>query len=240
MEKITIQMPDGYTGKEPIMVHELTGNLADPINMKSLSITGNIDAVSDWIATRKKNFKPEDAHITIDADTKTIILVIDEHHPINTIITGKFTDNPELVKFGINTTKRYAPSELASVLKLNRIFFPSREQHTALLKNLKNHEAKITTQLKETDDDRGNTENSINTQLASNVDEKFTLQMPLFKGSAEKVKFEVNVGIELRDKGISLWLDSVELKELTTEKMDTIMNAKVKEYRDGGFTVIIK
>ncbi len=233
-------MPEGFKGDQPIVVHELTGSLPDPINMKALSITGNINAVSDWISTRKDFFKPSDAHITIDAEAKTIVLIIDEHHPTNTIIAGKFTDNPELVKFGINTTKRYSPSELASVLKLNRIFFPSREQHTALLKNLKNHEAKITAQLKETDDERGNTENSINTQLASNVDEKFTLEMALFKGSADKVKFEVNIGIEVRDKGISLWLDSVELKELTNEKIETIMNDKVKEYREGGFTVIIK
>lgn len=240
MEKITVQMPAGYTGKEPIVVHELTGTLPDPINMKSLSIAGNIDAVSNWIATRQKFFKSENAHILIDGDAKSITLVIDEHHPLNTTVTGKFTDNPELSKFGINTNKRYSPSELAQVLKLNRMFFPDRQVHQSLLKNLKQHEAKITAQINDKDDDRGNTEASINTQLASNVDEKFTLEMPIFKGSPEKVKFEVNIGIEVRDKGITLWLDSVELKELTNEKMDIIMNTKIKEYRDAGFTVIIK
>lgn len=240
MENLKITIAPEQDVKNPIIVHELKGNLPEPINMKPLSIVGNIDSVSDWISTRKGTLNLNDCHIVIDADQKTIILLIGEHHPINTTITGKFTDNPELSKFGINTTKRYSPSELASVLKLNRIYFPNREQHTSLLKNLKNHEAKITAQLKEADDERGNTENSINTQLASNVDEKFTLEMPLFKGSLDKVKFEVNIGIEVRDKGISLWLDSVELKELSNEKIELIIASKIAEFKKDGFTVIIK
>ncbi len=76
--------------------------------------------------------------------------------------------------------------------------------------------------------------------MTSDIDEKFTLNMPLFRGDTVKVKFEVNVCLEVRNKGISIWLESVELKENIIEKTNEVLNAKVKEYRDQGITVIIR
>lgn len=246
MEKsnFNITLPSEYNGKEPIIIHELNGALPEAINMEALSIEGNIDAVSAWIKTRAKDpdgFKKDSAHILLDAEKKTISLVIDENYPKQgTKITGKFVINPELEKLKINTEQRYSPQQLASIIKLNRYYFADIEQHASVLKNLKNHDADITAKIKEHADDRGNSENSIVAKLVSNIDEKFTLNIALFKGSLKKVKFEVIVCLEIRDKGISIWLESPELKELTDQAIEEVFAAKQKEYEEAGFTVVVK
>lgn len=244
---ITINMGPSYDGSKPIIVHLMEGQTPEPINPKSCSISGNIDAVSDFLLMREKVWGKDDvaewkriSHILVDKEAGTIVLNMYEKHPHSTTVSSKIELNPELSKFGINREKRYSAQELASTIKLNRAYFIDHKSHTDFLKNLKNVDATISAAFKEATDDRGNENESYVTKLASNIDERFTLNMPVFKGSSDKKTFEVNVCLQIRDKGISIWLESVELEELYKSAMDAVMNAKIDEFRKRDYTVIVK
>lgn len=234
--KISVNVPADYSG-QPISVYLFEGAAPDPINMKSLNISGTIEAVSDWLATRK--VAKESSYILMDPTGKTVQLVENESHPHAKTITGSITMNPELEKFGINKEKYFTPTDLSSLIKLNRAYFMSADDHSTLLKNLKNHNAEIARKISEEGDDRGNKAKSDVTTLISNIDEKFTLSMAIFKGGPKR-SFEVNVCLEVRDRGVSIWLESVELKELITNDTETLFVDLERQFREKGYTVIIK
>jgi hypothetical protein len=234
--KVHINLPENYSG-EPITIHLLEGRDKDPVNMSAVNVSGTIDAVSDWLSTR--TIDKEHSHIVLDPTGKKVTLVINEGHPHATTISGAITVNPELEKFGINQERRFSPTELSSLLKLNRAYFASPDTHAQILKNLKNHSADISRKINEQSDDRGNNGKSDFTTLISNIDEKFTLNMAIFKGG-EKKAFEVNVCLEVRDRGISIWLESVELKEMITLLTETAFDDLKRQFTDKGYTVITK
>ncbi len=160
--KINVNMPENFDGTTPIVIHLLEGQTKDPVNISSLEIAGNIDAVSAFIDARVKNgqFKKmlqDDckSYIIMDVEGQYITLIMDEKHPHKTTVKAKLEQNPELSKFGINAGTRYSPTELASVIKLNRAYFNSYDDHQAILSGLKNVSAKIGAEIINSNDDRG-------------------------------------------------------------------------------------
>lgn len=146
---------------------------------------------------------------------------------------------PAFAKFGIETSKRFTVQELKGLIRINRMYFPDKDAHGKLLANLQKLDLKITEVIKEEDDSRGNTKDLLETKVISNVDERFTMELPVYKG-IEPAIVEVNICLEKRDKGVSIWLESPELLEWMESKWRGLVEAKSIEFKRAKITTINK
>lgn len=232
--KTVINLSDSNT-KEPVTVYLLEGTLPEPINLSAQNYTGNIHAVSEYI--QRSNFNALDSIIIINDDGKTIELTVTPNHPHKIVVRGALKKTLVFEKFQIETSGRFSTKEFAQLVRTHKMYFPDTEVHSKLLMSLKNVEVAFQQNAKELDDDRGNTTSLFQTKIESNMLERFTLEVPIFKG-LDPVTFEVNICLERRDKGMSLWLESAEALELMESSWQTLLAEKMKVFKEKKITVI--
>lgn len=233
--KTVINAPDGST--QPIVVHQYEGHLPDPINYKKIELSGNIDAVCEFLKREHLamvggvNGK-DDAIILVDHAKKTITLTVNEFNPTQQIkVVAKLVTHPALEKFGIETNVRRTPQELASLLRVNSMYFPNVQEHRELLVKLQRFTAKVNTAVEQSNDSRGNLKDLVDRTVETDLPESFTLEIPVYVGSP-KSKFLVFICMEARDKGVSIWLESAELLEIRESQWESAIKAKEIEWRD--------
>lgn len=219
MEKINL------TTNQPV-VHIYEGQLPKPIELKSVEITGRFDAINNWLSER--SIDKVSSHIVADIDNGVMTLMIDEKHPHYTKITAKIERNKQLLKLGIETDKRYSNKELSQVLRTNRILFSDIESHSNLLQKLNSFSAKAQTMIDSIDDKRGNDKSAIEHKLESEVPPYFTLNTPVIQGGEPKM-FQVSICMEIRDKGVSFWLESPEMEEIFVSETKNLMTEQASK-----------
>lgn len=165
-----------------------------------------------------------------------IELDVDPSDEVAATIKGQMRVNPHLEPFNINKNKMFPLPDLIQMLKMNRIHFADREKLATTIANLQKFKAKIETDLKQEGDDRGNKSVSIDVKVTADaVPADFTLKMPLYVGGKETT-FKVEVCFESRDRGLSFWLESVELAEALVAQAKESIDAELKLFP--GFVII--
>lgn len=206
---------------------------------RRVDLNGIITSPAAWYETKTGNglkFDMAHAHVRVDRGKGTITLVTDEHYADRgTTVTGKLSPNPALLKFGINRGQRYTTKTLSTLLKMNRIHFPDRDRNMTLVKNIQNFKVRVTEELEQNNDLKGNRLYHFERKVKQEFDFGFILAMPLYKGY-KKSTFGVEVLFDVTDGSVSFWLESVELAELEEKLKDEIMDEQVGLLSD--FTVI--
>lgn len=207
--------------------------LRDPTK---LEISGNIDAPRRFKAVRGKEITAEKSLVTVNRQELRIILTADTTSHFSTVITGEMEINEDLQGFSINANKRFSREDLASFLKLNRIFFKDRDAHAKLISAIKTLKADVSTSIEQSNDNRGNRANNFDKKVTANdVPLNFVLEMPIFKGDYKK-SFVVDVCFDILDARVIFWLESVDMAELIIESRDEIFNNELKAFE--GLTII--
>lgn len=197
---------------------------------KDVSISGAIDSPKRWLKSREETFNKLESHALVDYDNRSINLVINEtnsngeYYQINGQIqlSEKFTD------LGINSScQSYSPVELANKLKLLRSIFPQKGDHAIIVNTLRNLKAKINKAMEQTDDRRGNTSNSFEQTVESNMPESFKICIPLIKG-ANPIEIELSVILEAKSGEIRCFLESVEAAEKIDEISEKLISEEVE------------
>jgi hypothetical protein len=67
--------------------------------------------------------------------------------------------------------------------------------------------------------------------LFADIKLNFNLLMPIYVGYT-KHKFDVEICLDVRSRSISLWLESVELKELMDSETEKIMTTEIGRFGD--------
>jgi len=237
-EKTQFNLPDGCTE-----ITILQGNAVTPLPLKepkSLSYSGDIKAVSDYVGIRKAHAHGIQALdvtktvVTVDKNARTIILNTDPESHYNTAVTATLSQSEELKQFGINTDTRYNRKALHKLLKFGRGYFTDRMQYDAVILGLVKIRAKTTAELEQGNNGKGSRSNIdvADTVMNDGFKDLFTLSVPLFKGF-EPQNIEVEICFEVKDGEISFWLESVGLKQTIEESIDGIFAielANVKEF----------
>lgn len=200
-------------------------------------VDGLISTPAIYALFKIKAIDPAKAIVVVIRNEGVIELSCDPNNKRANIITGRIKPNPEFTKFGINNDKRYSPQALGDLLKMNRIYFPEKDDNLALVSNLKNMKIKSEQEVEQSGDDRGNNKNSIESKVKGNIPESFTLCMPLHEGGKD-VTFLVNICIEVRDNGISLWLQSVEANEAIMKYSNEVIDGEIKKLKTIGLLVL--
>ena len=194
---------------------------------KDVSISGAIDSPKRWLKSREETFNKLESHALVDYDKRSIELVINETNSNGEYyqIKGQIQLSEKFTDLGINSScQSYSPVELANKLKLLRSIFPQKGDHAIIVNTLRNLKTKINKAMEQTDDRRGNTSNSFEQTVESNMPESFKICIPLIKG-ANPIEIELSVILEAKSGEIRCFLESVE----AAEKIDEISEKLISE-----------
>ncbi len=216
-------------GIQELVIRE--GMAAPIVEPLKVTLKGTISAPRLFIAKRRTQADVLSSNVVFDPNKGTITLTMNEKDAKGTIVEGVLKMNPDLLEFKINTDNRMGLKEIQRFLRMRRSFFKDREQNETLLKKLSEFYAKITIEINKKDDRKGNTLDSIQSQVSHDIPLLFTLAIPVYQGFGVK-EFVVEIVGEITDANVSFTLESVELQELIDRDKKNILEAELKSLED--------
>lgn len=219
----------------------LEGKAPEPINLKSCDISGNINAVADYLAVpREPAVDTKTAFIVMDTVAGTITLETQEHHPIKTTVSGALKVNPLFEDLGINTGIERTPDELASLLRMNRAWFANRDQLASQVGALRDVKVKISTEIQKSDDKAGNVTDSLAQTVAENsLPKKLQMLAPVYEGDFPQ-EIEVEVLVKANSGGVKLYLESPALEEAKVTQQQVHFAKHKADFEALNFMVITR
>lgn len=204
------------------------GSAAAPNNPIQPIIQGDINAVINFLLYRESTLDKNKAVIYFNEVDGSIILVAEPSNSIGLKVLAKSEIYPDLQKFCINQEKFFGLRELEKHVRMNRFHFADKEAHMKFLADLKSFHAKVSSEIQNEADQRGNKNQTFKKVVTSDLAADFVLRMPLFKGLDDST-FRVEVCYDVTDSAVRFWMESVELMEL---QKDAIKKAFVPQWGD--------
>lgn len=237
MQSFNLKLED-LNGNELIVREGKASEIKPP---EKIELSGDIRTVKSFIDKRKgiteftdsmQEIDPDRAIVTVDKDNLSIEIDLDPESFYSTVVTGRLELNPDLLKLGIDSGKKYTQTELIKLLRRSKRWFFDGPSHEALLKAYMALDVKVTTDLKnDAPDNRGNRYNSFEKKITANIPEDFILNIPIFKGQDYK-KFRVEIILDSTDGSTKFWFESVELEELISIESEAILNKELEACSD--------
>lgn len=208
---------------------------------KSINIFGTLSAPYNFLVGKPALAEEaENIHMLISNENGEITLVIKDQDPFTThTITGKLTPFADLAKFKINEEARWTVRDFKKFIRTVKVYFADADEVGQLIESLNKWEAKIETIIKQHNNDSGNTLLMLE-QKVSDVQLKriFTLNIPLFKGY-QKIKFDVEIGLDPKNTGVDLYLISDQLFEQKILQRETIMADEQAKFDQYSFSKVV-
>lgn len=211
---------------------------ASPIILpKAVRLSGIITAPAEFIQKRKELIDPKSAYVLFNYDKGKIVLVLNERFPDEEYrISGELRTSDELKQFdiftGLGSPKMFSIRDLIQILKFNKKYFFDASQCDTIIENLGKLTIEVSQKIEKEEVQRGNKADNFNQQVKTNIPLNFVLKMPVYKGFPEK-KFQVDILFDVRDRALSLWLESVELSMILISESREIIESqltKMNEY----------
>lgn len=183
----------GQAGQLDVVIREGEAlPLHEPVKV---NIVGVLNSPARWLEKRQELQQiTNKCHVTVDREGLKIILQINENAHYGTRIEGRLMLTETFKKFHINDGHSFTLKDLATLFKMNRSFFESKQIAMELVTLLQNFKGKVNKDLEASTDNRGNKKVDFVQAVESNLPEAFTLHLPIFKGlEAEDVECEVYV-----------------------------------------------
>jgi hypothetical protein len=200
----------------------LEGQAPIQAQISAVTISGNINAVHAYLLQRMPN--KYTSHIEVDKQDGIINLFENQASSERVNVFGKVELNKKLSTFGINKDKKYTPKELIKVLKFNKHLFDSPQEVDKVIEAVGKLSIKVSTTINKTQSNQiGAQSNSFD----KNVDAKEqTLQMncELYSGG-EKVKFTVEIWIDVEGQNVQYWFESVSYAELEMSMAESLVDS---------------
>lgn len=227
-----------YTGEKPIEVVYRIGNAPkaiealptkEPIKVK---VSGVISTPFDWLEKRIDTVDQKKANILVDREKMTITLTVNEDDEYKKgVLSGSVELSDSYLKLGINNPEAaFAPAKLGQLLRLNRGIFADKEECMRLVSVLKNFVANAKAEIQKQKDPSGSTADVYRCQVESNLPKSFTVNIPIFKGTAKQA-IEVEFDHYLVNGEVLLQLVSPGANEVAEEYRDMCLDevlAKIK------------
>lgn len=254
------QVNVAVTGDRETTLIMRTGDALELKPPTIVNLTGDINTVKNYIGKRRTaneedkkegvllsmeekiqyNLQwvhPDLAVIEVDKKAMTIVLKVDPQFAYGGTVTGKLEESDELKPFCINKTKEFKKEELVKLLRFSRRFFPDPDKYAELLKEYQVFSAKAYLEMKQEEDQRGNSTRNQTKRVETSLPTEFTIKMPIFKGQSDET-FRVEICLDVTEGGARFWFESVELDEIINKRVDEIFTAQLTDFSD--FVVINK
>ena len=162
----------------------------------------------------------------------TITLTVNEDDEYKKgVLSGSVEFSDSYLKLGINNPEAaFAPAKLGQLLRLNRGIFADKEECMRLVSVLKNFVANAKAEIQKQKDPSGSTADVYRCQVESNLPKSFTVNIPIFKGTAKQA-IEVEFDHYLVNGEVLLQLVSPGANEVAEEYRDMCLDevlAKIK------------
>lgn len=233
-EKMQINLAPGMKTAEVILREGAAVKQLEPKAPVKTDLKGVIGCVVEYLTKRINvgQFAQKDCHILIDRDNVEITLITNEADEYTRgKVVGKLSYNPKFVEFGINRNKVWTPTELGLFIKMNRAFFADRQTNMALVSTLMNFTATVNNKIERAVAENGNRTDNFAQVVNSNLPDKFTLEIAIFKGMpAEKLEVETFANVDGRDVSFILLSPGANqtLEDLRNKVIDEQLD-KIKE-----------
>lgn len=206
--RINVVIPKDYNGS-PIEVILREGQAPKAIDPKApinVEIAGTIDSPLRWLKQRVQLIDQKQAHIYVNRDKMSIVLITNERDEYLKGKIGGFLETSEEVKtFGINTGKQWEPQTLSLFFKMNRAFFTDKSKNMKLVSDLKDFKARINSKVEQSKSENGSYTDNYSQVVVSSLPPSFNIRIPLFKGfSPEEIEVETYADVDGRSVTISL------------------------------------
>lgn len=203
------------------------GEALTPKEPRRVSIVGTIDAPRLFLEKRK--IDPLTAHLLVDRENTSLVLMIDETNPYFTKIAGTIQISEEFSEWGINTGKEWTTFELADFIKLRRTCFSDQVEAARLVADLRAFKARVNKELEDVDDKRGNRDFVRRQKVDSNLPNQFTLSIRIFKDIGT-VKFPVEVAVNADT--FACQLVSPVASDIQRELIESLINHEINEIKN--------
>lgn len=215
-------------GTDKGVLQILEGAAPKQINDIHYSLQGAITCVRDFLSKSTQVYLEYDPIVKVDMSDSTIQYVSNTINDGQTItVKGKLIVHHVLRELHINNSNKiYTLNDLKRLLKQNRRIFSDKDKHLALLSNLTNFKASVQKHMEDANDSKGNITNNYTQQLQHEYNLTFELITPIYEGYPEK-KFQVEINVEVREKAIEFWLESIELYEILQDDKEQIMGENI-------------
>lgn len=234
-EKLNINFADGENVKE-LIIRE-TSHVNEPLPILEpleLNIVGTIAAPFSFLEKRYEDpqIPVNRSHVIIDRDHLFITLVCNERDAREKqTVTGKIELSRQFVQFGINQGKMWEPEDLGQFFRINRSYFKDRETNMKLVSLLRNFKAKVTSDIEREQKDNGSYTDNYRKIVDSNMPEKFSVCIPIYKGAAPE-DFDIEVVAEVHGREVQLELISPDAQSVVEEVRDQIINEQIEKIRE--------
>lgn len=214
------------TGEKPAELTIREGSALPLKEPKIISIEGVLKNPLEWLKKRNSEIDGLQAHVIVNREVMAIILVTEESNHYSKKIAGSLQLHPDFVKFGINRGEYMTAFDMAHFFKMNRSCFENQSEAMNLVATLQSFKAKVNKELESSDNNRGDRRLLVEQTVKSNLPEKFTLCIPIFKGEPKET-FEVEVYVRAED--LTCTLVSPQANDLVAEMRDKAINEVVNE-----------
>ena len=236
-QPIVVNLPEGQN-----TLTILQGNAPaqlDNLAPLKIDIIGTIFAPLNFLDKRVKDIDQHKAHIIVNRDKLTILLVIAEDDAYtNGKVLGKLQYSEIFLKLGINANKGWQPEQLGQFLKLNRSFFVSKDENMKVVNALKSFDAKVNQTVQRETNEKGNRALSFRQAVDSNIPEKFKLKLPIFSGGdAEEIEVETYASVDGTD--VTIHLQSAGANEVVEETKANVITDVISKIRDVAPEIVI-
>lgn len=238
--KLNVIVPKDYNGA-PIEVVLREGEAPELLEIKEperVVISGTIDTPFRWLEKRIELINQKASNIIVNRDVMGIALTVDETNYYQSDIRGELKTSKEMMKFGINTEKKWEPIKLSKFLKMHRAFFTDKSQNMMLVSTLKNFKAKVNQDIERSKEENGSKVDNYSQVVDSNLPKSFKLNIPLFKGFAnEEIEVEIYADVDGRD--VSLSLVSAGANEAIEEYKNKVIDEQLDAIRQIAPDIVI-
>lgn len=233
-KKVVVNLAEGTTQAEIIVREGAAEAVLDPKPPVKVNISGVITAPVEFLTKRVSEtdqVNPKRCHVIVNREKLTITLITAENDEYNTgRVVGSLGLHPKYEEFGINQQKGWVPEALGQFLKMNRSFFPNREENMKLVSDLKNFSATVNSTMERSSKENGSMKMSYGQAVNSNLPEAFALNLPIFKGVAPTT-IQVEVYATIDGSDVYLQLFSPAANQLIEEMRDKVINEQVDAIR---------
>lgn len=166
------------------------------------------------------------AHLVVNRESLTLALVVDEEDHFNVPVTGKLSEHPDFIKWGLNSGKDHPPHILGDFIKMNRADFESPTVANKLVTDLKGFQAKVNKEIERVENNRGDRKIVQQQTVESNIPDIFTIIVPMFKGYPKQ---KIEVEIYINPDNLLCSLISPHANELLASVRDEAIDEQIKQ-----------
>lgn len=236
---IVVNMAD-MQGKQTLAIYQgQAPKQLDKLAPVKVNISGTIDAPLRWLEKRVGDIDQHKAYIIVNRDKMTVCLKFNETDAYNEgRVMGNLQFSEIFQKLGINAGKNWKPESLWQFLKLNRVYFPNREENMIVVNALKTFSAKVNQDVQRETKENGNRAMVFRQAVDSNIPESFKMRLPIFSGG-NPVEIDVETYADIDGTDVTVALQSAGAVDATEDVKLNEINTILEQIREIAPEIVI-